>query len=88
MVQVATPIIKPENYESFRRLPESDLPATYNEFAHWVSTLTAYATNLEPVPIEVTAAEFAQYCQHKEWCCTLQSLKAFAFEKAKELKRI
>jgi hypothetical protein len=85
MAKIPTPAIKPESYESFQRLPKSNLPATYNDFAHWLAN---YAANSEPVPIEVTAAEFAQYCQHKDWCCTLQSLQAFAFDKAKELKRI
>jgi hypothetical protein len=80
------PIIRKDDYESFRRLLKDDIPDTYEK---WVYRQTC--TRDEQVlkwehtefnDVEIDSNEFARYCRATNSKPTMQSLDRFTQEKS------
>ena len=77
------PFIARENYESFRRLPDSDLPDTYDEWFQLHAKLklqwgqVGYAVENRQINLD----EFIRFCSARGIAPNGDSLMKFAFGK-------
>ena len=80
------PKLTADNYQTFRRLLNNDMPET---FAQWKQQQTSKKDGrcLEWHPygicidVEITPDEFSQYCAATGYNCTQHALDSLAFEK-------
>ena len=78
------PIIRREDYGTFRGIIGADLPDTYDE---WGKLHQQNATNLIKVGhevrfTEVDPAEFVRFCSARQRATGLKALKDFAMERS------
>ncbi|MBV9199161.1 MAG: hypothetical protein JOY83_05365 [Alphaproteobacteria bacterium] len=78
------PLIDPQDYDAFRRIPRSDLPHTYDE---WLYLLNQERANILITrgnsirSLKVEPDEFARHCNSTGTACDLQSLRNFVAKK-------
>jgi hypothetical protein len=88
MPKFSIPIIREQDYESFRRILKDDIPATYEAWrnrqlrqkaqlgAQWLDSLAEF------IEIEIDPNEFTAYCDRTHSNYTVESLDRLAIEKA------
>jgi hypothetical protein len=85
MATVFRALIRREDYETFRRILQSDLASTYDVWLNGRSdeATKAVRTGMIVKSVEVDPSEFAAWCAGNRSHPTIDDLDGFAFEKAK-----
>jgi hypothetical protein len=88
MVDVFTPIIRPEEYEAFRAILDNEIPDTYNEWRDLILDRgnKMIADGERPIGIDVNPHEFAAWLPTRWDQRTANGLFAFAQFKARNPK--
>ena len=88
MAKFYIPKIAANEYETFRHLLKTELPATY---ADWVADMEremTFTTGQGHVAegVEISADEFTRHCNAAQRPCDLAALKRLAFQKGSKQK--
>ena len=78
------PIIAPNDFDAFRRLPTRDLPDTYDEWFNLVSErrLEREYLGFKIIEVQVNANEFTRYLSRTGVGASLKTLADFCRESA------
>jgi hypothetical protein len=79
------PEIEPQDYDAFRRMPNSNLPDTYDEWNYLLNHERARIL-IQPGNsvrrLKVEPDEFARHCRATGTACDLQNLRNFVAKKS------
>lgn len=78
------PVIRPDDYDTFRRIKNADFPSTYNEWFDFAAQEGANkrAKSYVVAECEINSDEFARYCASSGSKPDFHTLEIFAFQKA------